>query len=69
MLALTDQQLETITQAATLLAVAGRDQRDLNHFSNANIHEAIQMVLGTRGISTPAYLCDSVHRPRRRQIR
>jgi hypothetical protein len=78
MLALTDRQLETIKQAAALLPVGGRDAflRSISnrlsdlpyHPSDAHIAAAIQLVLGTRGISTPMHCCDSA-RPRTRRQR
>jgi hypothetical protein len=75
---LSDQQLKTVQTAAAPLPPAARDSFlrsiagrlvDIATPSDADIAAAVNFVLSTRGISTPAYLCDGATLTNRRQSR
>jgi hypothetical protein len=77
-LSLSDQQMQRVTAAAALLAPSARDNFlrsianrlcELASPTDADVAAAVNFVLSTRGISTPAYLCDGATLTNRRQSR
>jgi hypothetical protein len=77
-LSLSDWQLLQVRTAAALLPVHARDSfmrsiagrlADIATPNDDDVAAAVNFVLSTRGISTPAYLCDGATLTNRRQSR